>query len=245
MKEILNELPDKQIIDASPVELGLVQRTVCSLSGKLATEACAFDASGHVPVTDWFASDSVAVESCDMHALAGICSASGQAEGPYCPADGIQYQSVAIISSTSRYKKYDPLILIKYLPNLVYSDVPVAEYGMYTAGGMCSVHYSSWSGGGLFGGYAETDAKNLIATVRDYLAKVQNLPDTDRATLESGIEQLESYLASSGGHGFIQSYYDRLKYNYSVSSSDYPPPANVTVGGNTGSMSGGWGGPDD
>ena len=245
MKEILNELPDKQIIDASPVELGLVQRTVCSLSGKLATEACAFDASGHVPVTDWFASDSVPVESCDMHALAGICSASGQAAGPYCPADGIQYQSVAIISSTSRYKKYDPLILIKYLPNLVYSDVPVAEYGMYTAGGMCSVHYSSWSGGGLFGGYAETDAKNLIATVRDYLAKVQNLPDTDRATLESGIEQLESYLASSGGHGFIQSYYDRLKYNYSVISSDYPPPANVTVGGNSGSISGGWGGPDD
>ncbi len=71
------------------------------------------------------------------------------------------------------------------------------------------------------------------------------MPDTDRATLESGIEQLESYLASSGGHGFIQSYYDRLKYNYSVISSDYPPPANVTVGGNTGSMSGGWGGPDD
>lgn len=71
MKEILNELPDKQIIDASPVELGLVQRTVCSLSGKLATEACAFDASGHVPVTDWFASDSVPVESCDMHGACG------------------------------------------------------------------------------------------------------------------------------------------------------------------------------
>ena len=70
-------------------------------------------------------------------------------------------------------------------------------------------------------------------------------PEKSADNKELSPEQLESYLASSGGHGFIQSYYDRLKYNYSVISSDYPPPANVTVGGNTGSMSGGWGGTDD
>lgn len=63
MKKILDGKADKQIIDASPVELGLVKRTVCSVSGKLATEACMFDASGHVPITDWFAGDSVPLKA--------------------------------------------------------------------------------------------------------------------------------------------------------------------------------------
>lgn len=233
MSKILSGLPDKQIIDESPIELGLVQRTVCSLSGKLATEACSFDASGHLPVTDWFASDSVPVETCDMHVMAGICKASGQAASANCPADQIEYQSVALISSTSRYKKYDPLILVKYLPNLVYTDIPVEEYGLYTAAGTCSVHSSSSWGGSVFGNDSEDDAQNLIATVRDYLAKVQNLPDTDRATLESCIEQLENNFISNGGHGFIQSYYEKLQYNYGVISSEYPPPASVIVGGTT------------
>lgn len=234
MSKILDGLPDKQIIDDSPVELGLVQRTVCSLSGKLATEACALDASGHVPITDWFASDSAPTETCDMHAVASICSVSGQAASSYCPAESIQYQSVALISSTSRYRKYDPLVLINYLPNLVYTDVSVEEYGLYTAGGMCNVHSSSWNSGSLFGNTTtDEDAQVLIVTVRDYLARVQNLPDSDRATLESGISTLENYLASSGGNGFVQSYYDRLNYNYEVISSTYPPPAQVTIGGGT------------
>lgn len=235
MSKLLDGLPDKQIIDASPVELGLVQRTVCSLSGKLATEACALDASGHVPITDWFASDSVPTETCDMHAVASVCSISGQAASSYCPAESIQYQSVALISSTSRYRRYDPLVLINYLPNLVYTDVSVEEYGLYTAGGMCSVHSSSWNGGSLFDNSTtnDDDVEKLIFTVRDYLARVQNLPDSDRATLESGISTLENYLASSGGNGFVQSYYDRLKYNYDVISSTYPPPAQVTIGGGT------------
>lgn len=230
MSKILADMPDKQIIDESPVELGLVWRTVCSLSGKLATEACSFDASGHLPITEWFASDSVPVESCDMHVLAGVCSASGQAASAYCPASSIQYQSVALVSSTSRYRRYDPLVLIKYLPNIVYTDIPAEEYGLYTAAGTCSVHYSSWNGNSLFGNSSndDADAQMLIATVRDYLARVQNLPDTERTTLLSGITALENNIKASAG--FMQSHYEGLKYNYDIISSTYPPPADVSIG---------------
>ncbi len=239
MKKILDGKADKQIIDASPVELGLVKRTVCSVSGKLATEACMFDASGHVPITDWFAGDSVPVESCDMHVLANICSASGQAASVYCPQEGIKYQSVILINSTSRYRRYDPQKLIKYLPNIVYTDLTPLEYGTTVSGGMCSVHYSSWgtgTGGGLFGGGTQSLISNsnaLIKEVQSYLERVQNLPDTDRATLESGIASLRSYVdeaSQNTGSGSLQSYYERLKYNYGVISSVYPPPTSTQSG---------------
>ena len=57
MSKIHEELQNKPIIDESPNEIGLEKCTVCSISGKLATDACYADSAGHLPVTDWFAKD--------------------------------------------------------------------------------------------------------------------------------------------------------------------------------------------
>ena len=69
MGKIHEGLADKPIMDDSPVELGLVKRTVCSVSGLLATEACAADPY-HPPVSDWFLDDNVPYDECNMHACA-------------------------------------------------------------------------------------------------------------------------------------------------------------------------------
>ena len=100
------------------------------------------------------------------------------------------------------------------------------------------MHYSSWGTGtgGLFGGGTQSLISNsnaLIKEVQSYLERVQNLPDTDRATLESGIASLRSYVdeaSQNTGSGSLQSYYERLKYNYGVISSVYPPPTSTQSG---------------
>ncbi len=59
-------LEDKPIIADDPASLGLTKVTLCSLTGKLATETCAQDAD-FPPTTDWCHADSVPRESCDLH----------------------------------------------------------------------------------------------------------------------------------------------------------------------------------
>ena len=98
-KTIHEGLVDKPIIDASPVELGLVKRTVCAVSGKLATEACSFDANGLVPITDWFDKSTAPTETCDMHVLTQVCMDSEQPASPYCT--NVQMKSVILVGSRS------------------------------------------------------------------------------------------------------------------------------------------------
>ena len=117
MEKIHEELVDKPIIDASPVELGLVKRTVCAVSGKLATEACYFDANGLVPITDWFDKSTAPTESCDMHVLTQVCMDSEQPASPYCT--NVQTKSILLINSRSYLASFDQELLKKYLPYMI------------------------------------------------------------------------------------------------------------------------------
>lgn len=78
-------LANKSIIADSPESLGLVKATVCQVSGMKATDACARDAGGLTPVTDWFKSGTVPTEDCNYHMSLPICSESGKFATPYCP----------------------------------------------------------------------------------------------------------------------------------------------------------------
>ena len=79
-------LTDKPIIEDSPESLGLVKATVCQVSGMKATDACAHDAGGLTPVTDWFKAGTEPTESCTYHMSLAICSESGKYATPYCPS---------------------------------------------------------------------------------------------------------------------------------------------------------------
>lgn len=88
------ELENHAIIEDSPESLGLVQATVCSLSGKLATESCKLD-TNFKPVTDWFHSDSVPTETCNMHMTIPFCTHSGTAATEFC--DETQPRAVILL----------------------------------------------------------------------------------------------------------------------------------------------------
>ncbi len=229
MEKILSGMPDKQIIDASPVELGLVRRTVCTVSGMLASEACYYDAAGYLPVTEWFAGESAPTDSCNMHVMANVCTASGQAASSFCPISGVEYKSLVLVRTNSRFAKYEKVILAKYLTNAVFTDLTAEQFYLYANTNTCQLHTPfGGSSGGLssLGGYdtLTANAESLINEVTVYLNAAQNISDTDRSTLESGVDWLRYYL-DGRNTTFIQSYYERLKYNYEVIYAAHPPAA--------------------
>jgi penicillin-binding protein 1A len=227
MSKILEGKPDRLIISASPIELGLVQRTVCTVSGKLATSACYADPNGHVPVTEWFDAANAPTEACDMHVLASICNASGQPASVYCPASQVSVTDIVLIRPDSLLGRYDQTILATYLPNAVFTNLTAAEYLQYAETSACSLHSPSWGGGNSLngmGGDVFEQAKELIAQVQKYLADAQNLSDTDRNTLETGIAMLQQFI-DAGNETMVQSYYERLQYNYAAISAANPPAA--------------------
>lgn len=240
MAKIHEGLSDKPIMDVSPVEIGLRQVTLCSVSGKLATEACMHDID-NPPVTDWCASDAVPSEYCDMHCLVEACSASGEIAGPYCPSSGRFAKSILLFPHDSlfeRLKLYkleneadDSLsvngdaIFRRIFPNAVITSLGIDNYQAWCVreGKVCKVH-----GGGATPVADDVEllisrAQTLISTVNEYLAAVQTLPDTDRQTLLDNIAALrESF--SGRDEETITAAYEQLKTNYEYLSALYPLP---------------------
>lgn len=232
MKKIHQGMIDKPIIDASPVQLGLVKRTVCAVSGKLATEACTFDAGGLVPITDWFDKETAPTEYCDMHVLTHICTESGQPASAYCPA--VETGSILLVRSNSYLAGFEQTLLQKYLPHAVYSDITIEEYDLFASTTLCPTHAKSWSGlvgssgisGGTLGGSSTQNlalqAATLLSDVDAYLQAAQNITDTDRTNLITLSDALRGYL-DAGQMAEAQAYYDRLKYSYEVIYQEHPP----------------------
>ena len=79
MKDIHTGLSNKQFTKPS----GIVSASVCTLSGKVPTDAC--KAYGGVVKTEIFASGTVPTDTCEVHKMATICSQSGRIATEYCP----------------------------------------------------------------------------------------------------------------------------------------------------------------
>lgn len=226
MEEIHEGLLDKPIIDESPNEIGLTKATVCSVSGKLATDACYLDSSGHTPVTDWFAEGTVPSEVCDMHVVSNVCMDSGALASPYC--SNVASGSIVLIHSDSMYADIDPTLVLASVPNAVYTGMTSAEYAMIggaASGTMCSLHTPSWYNS--FGGNGELQsavnaANNLINKINSYLDSVQNLSDTYRDTLVQGIEDLKAYIGTSLSEYILRAT-SQLQYTFDAVYEEYPP----------------------
>lgn len=76
MKSIHEELPNKQFDEPE----GILRATVCTISGKLATEGCGANVYSEV-----FTADNIPTESCEGHSATSICLDSGLLATPNCP----------------------------------------------------------------------------------------------------------------------------------------------------------------
>ncbi|MEL7601944.1 MAG: PBP1A family penicillin-binding protein [Bacillota bacterium] len=141
MAKIHEGLPNKSIMDVSPNELGLVKKTVCSVSGKLATDACRQD-TDNPPVTDWFLEEDVPTEFCDMHAAVSICTESGQIATSNCPETTVVSGSKVLIRPGTYYDLLSDEELKAAIPNAVRTSLSVEEYqeNLYSSRDLCTLH---------------------------------------------------------------------------------------------------------
>ena len=248
MSKIHEGLSDRPIIDASPAELGLAQVTLCSVSGKLATEACMHD-TANPPITDWCVVEKMPTEYCEMHCLVEACSSSNEIAGPYCPSSLRYSKCVLLFPPESVFARLhdweeevmnaepvegeEPIVIdpvyAKIFPNAVITTLASDQYlsACLREGRVCRVHGRGSSGQDPDNLESLTSkARSQITQVRLYLGSVQTLPDTDRATLTSLIEALEAAVSSQDVNA-IKTALEQLKTSYEYLSKMYPLPVST------------------
>jgi len=78
-----------------PMPGGIVNISVCSISGKLPCEACPPDKI----ISEYSTADAVPTETCDMHQFVAICPESGKLAGRFCP--NVEMRSMVIANENS------------------------------------------------------------------------------------------------------------------------------------------------
>ena len=188
MAKIHEGLEDKAIIDDDPTSLGLVKRTICPVSGLLATDACKAD-EDHKPVTEWFLADKAPTEYCDMHVTLSICSAENAIATEFCPTDSVSEVSYVLIRPDNPLYNFDDEYLLKALPNAVRTELTTDEFiaSMKT----CTVH----ADGSLSIFELKTKSQDLIQQVSDYLSSANGVPADMSNGLKDDIAALEVALS--------------------------------------------------
>jgi hypothetical protein len=129
-------LSNRDILEGNPADYGLTRVTTCRVSGQLATDACRNDINGYGVVTDYYPSHTVPTVSCQMHRQMQICTVSGMAAGPYCPAESVAVKSVVVLPTGHPLEKFIGTsyesVLRDYLGNSVVSGTGLME--------TCNVH---------------------------------------------------------------------------------------------------------
>ena len=85
MQPIHQGLSNRDIMEGSASDYGLVRVTTCNVSGQLATDACRNDVMGYGTTTDYWPAESAPTVSCQMHYTLDVCSQTGMLATPYCP----------------------------------------------------------------------------------------------------------------------------------------------------------------
>ena len=132
MKKVHEGLPQKAFAAAPS---GLVKKTICIYSGKIATNLCAQDPRGNATKTEYFIKGTEPRDDdlCTVHVQAKVCTASQDIykrnllAGPYCPPETV-VDKVFI----QRTVPYVPVKPDEKAPKDIQYELPAGEY--------CNIH---------------------------------------------------------------------------------------------------------
>ena len=186
MSKIHQGLSNRDILEGSASDYGLVKVTTCAVSGQLATDACRSDAMGYGVVTDYWKAGTEPTVSCQMHTTQTICSVSGLLASPYCP-DTVTRGVLTIPSGHPLASfigtEYED-VLIEYL----------GSYAVLGASGTCPYHTSASSSGSntMVENTLIPDAKILLSQAYAQLQSMDIVNDAQRySAIQSAITNLE------------------------------------------------------
>ena len=163
MSKIHSGLSNRDILEGSASDYGLVKVTTCGVSGQLATDACRNDAMGYGTVTDWWKDGTQPTVYCQMHVSQTVCADSGMPAGPYCPDPVTQ----GVITLPAGHPLYNYL-------GTRYQDVIEQYLGTAAAssGAVCTWHTEGNRGTGVSPATSRliADAESLLASARTMAA---------------------------------------------------------------------------
>ncbi len=207
MTKLMEGEESKPIINENESTLGLLQRTVCPISGKLATDACIHyrnsreEFNKFKTITDWFSYASVPTKPCDIHATLSICKESGCVAGKYCDPENIEQRTYVLLRPGNQFYDLDDKILNKIFGDTwVRTDRSIQQF--IAEFPVCSIDSSFDS--------LKQKGENLIRDVEELLSGENSVSDEKIEYLYSLIEQMRQ--ASNSEEYHIA--YDALLFEY-------------------------------
>ena len=179
MAKIHNGLANRDILEGSAEDYGLVKVTTCAVSGQLATDACRYDAKEYGTVTDYWARGTEPTQYCQIHSVQTICTESGMPASPYCPFT----EQKGVVTIPQGHPLYN-LIGTQYRDVLEQYLGSTAAYGSQ----VCTVHgegYSSSVGEANVPSRQVEDALQLIASAQAQLSMLDPAGDQYRAIVSA------------------------------------------------------------
>ena len=183
-------LSDRDIIEATPDQLGIVSATTCAVSGQLATDACRNDSMGYGTVTDYWYEPTVPTVYCQMHQSMTVCADTGMLATEYCPNTTVK--GVVVIPNGHP--------LSDYVNDPEYGPV-IAEYlGTASDYNYCTLHQNGYTGGDTIddGGYGYdgdlvSDAQQLLQTAYDFMSQL-DASSTHYQNIQTAASNLQGLL---------------------------------------------------
>ena len=86
MSRLHQGLDNRDILEGSASNYGLIRVETCGVSGQLATDACRRDVNGYGVTTDYWPQESAPTVSCQMHYSLDVCDQTGMLATAYCPS---------------------------------------------------------------------------------------------------------------------------------------------------------------
>ena len=187
-------LENRDIMNGTAQDYGLVKVEVCSVSGELATDACRHDAMGYKTVSDYWRAGTQPTEYCRMHRTVELCRESGQVASPYCP--DTETQSVIVIPAGHALERFRNTryagVLEDYLGEYALQD----PYGTLSSCTLHASYTSPYTPAGSADEWRLRDARSLLEKAWQRMQGM-DVGSSSYAALYYAAENMENVLNAS------------------------------------------------
>lgn len=119
-RDVMEQIHKEYKLEPVPFTIpdSIVQRTICTKSGKLAVEGlCDKYEGGSTVATEYFAKNTEPTEKCDVHVKVSICTESNKIANDFCPKSKVK-EKVLLVKEETATTKDTPYILPKETCNI-------------------------------------------------------------------------------------------------------------------------------